>query len=79
MNLKVFIKKRHLLGCFVERSRLKTICSDYTEDEPPLLSKETSPEEKEKKYQQMDVESEESAFQRHRAHHRFISPLTFDV
>lgn len=36
-------------------------------------------EEKEQKYQQMDVESKESAFQRHGAHHRFISPLTSDV
>lgn len=62
-----------------ECSRLKTICLDNIEDEPLLLSKETSPEEKEEKYQQMDVESKESAFQRHGAHHRFISSLTSDV
>ena len=60
-------------------NRLKKLCSDNFVDEPLPFSKETSPEEKEDKYQKLDVESKDSAFQRHGAHHRFISPLTTDV
>lgn len=73
MNVKSVIKA---FAESFECSRLKTICLDNIEDEPLFLSKETSPEEK---YQQTDVESKESAFQRHGAHHRFISSLTSDV
>lgn len=76
MNLKSVIKAS---ADTFECSRLKTICFDNTEDKPLPLPKETNPGENEKKYQQMAVESKESAFQRHGAHHRFISPLTSDV
>lgn len=41
-----------------------------------FCKKRRAPKEKEPKYQQMDVENKHSAFQRHGAHHCFISPLT---
>ncbi len=76
MNVKSVIKA---LADTFESSRLKMICLDNTEDKPSLPPTETSPGENELKYQQIAVESKESAFQRQGAHRRFISPLTSDV
>ena len=60
-------------------SRLNTLCLDYVVDAPLLLSKEQSSKREERHTnKELEVESKDSAFQRHGAH-PFISPLTTDV
>lgn len=64
-----------------ECSRLNKIGLDNKVDEPLLLSKKKqAPRRKERNTKrELAVESKDSAFQRHGAHHRSISPMRSDV